>query len=144
MIAVDTNILIYAHRNDSPHHLIAERRVRGLAAGTGTWAVPWACLHEFFSIVTRPRIYNPPTPLGVALAQMDAWLASPTLILLSESEQHWQTLRAVVVASQITGARIHDARIAVTCLQHGVREFWSADRDFSRFPDLRVVNPLVA
>ena len=74
---------------------------------------------------------------------MDAWLASPTLTLLSESEQHWQELRAIVAAGHIAGARVHDARIAVICLHHGVREFWSADRDFNRFPALRVINPLV-
>jgi predicted nucleic acid-binding protein len=39
---------------------------------------------------------------------------------------------------------VHDARIAALCLQHGVRELWSADRDFNRFPALRTRNPLVA
>lgn len=63
-------------------------------------------------------------------------------MLLSESDQHWRDLRRLVAAGQITGARIHDARVAALCQQHGVRELWSADRDFSRFPDLTVVNPV--
>ena len=143
MIAVDTNILIYAHREDSPHYPAALRCVEKLAEGSASWAIPWPCVHEFISIVTRPRIYNPPTPLVQALAQIEAWLESPGLTLLSESEQHWSDLRSLAVAGHVTGARIHDARIAAICRQHGVRELWSADRDFSRFAGLKVVNPLV-
>jgi uncharacterized protein len=93
--------------------------------------------------VTHRRIYAPPTPLPHALDQVDAWLESPTLKLLTESAEHWPTLRAIVSSSRITGAQIHDARVAALCRQHGVRELWSADRDFSRFVGLTVVNPLV-
>ena len=63
-------------------------------------------------------------------------------MLLSESEQYWVVLRELLSTSQVAGARIHDARIAALCIQHQVSELWSADRDFSRFPKLRVVNPL--
>lgn len=107
------------------------------------WAIPWPCLHEFLAIVTHRRIYAPPTPLELALDQVDAWLASPTLTLLAESETHWPTLRAFVTAGRIAGPQVHDARIAALCRQHGVRTLWSADRDFSRFASLAVVNPLV-
>ena len=99
-------------------------------------------MHEFLAIVTHPRIYDPPTPLARALDQVEAWLESPTLVLLAESEQHWLELRSLVTAGQVTGARIHDARVAALCRQHGVREFWTADRDFSRFSDFAVSNPL--
>jgi predicted nucleic acid-binding protein len=84
VIAVDTNILIYAHREDSPFHDAAFRRVAGLAEGPAVWAIPWPCVHEFLAIVTHPRIYAPPTPLARALHQVDAWLESPTLALLAE------------------------------------------------------------
>jgi predicted nucleic acid-binding protein len=87
---------------------------------------------------------NPPTPLGRALDQVDAWLEAPTVSLLGESGQHWTRLRSLVHEGQIVGAMVHDPRIAALCLQHGVRELWSADRDFGRFPALRVSNPLVA
>jgi uncharacterized protein len=50
----------------------------------------------------------------------------------------------LLTAGKIAGAQVHDARIATLCLQHGVRELWSADRDFSRYPALKVVNPLVS
>ncbi len=142
MIAVDTNILVYAHREDSPFHAAAARCVAGLAEGAAPWAIPWPCLHEFLAIVTHARIYDPPTPPAAALDQVDAWLEAPSLVLLAESEQYWTELRSLVTAGRVTGARIHDARIAALCQQHGVRELWSADRDFSRFPDLAVLNPL--
>lgn len=142
MIAVDTNILVYAHREDSPFHAAAASRVATLAEAPAPWAIPWPCLHEFFAIVTHPRIYDPPTPPAAALNQVDAWLEAPSLVLLAEAEQYWTELRALVTAGRVTGARIHDARIAALCRQHGVRELWSADRDFGRFADLAVVNPL--
>jgi hypothetical protein len=100
-------------------------------------------VHEFLAIVTHPRIYDPPTPIPVALAQVDAWRESPTLVLLSESDQHWLELRDLVTKGQVSGGRIHDARVAALCRQHGVRELWSADRDFSRFAGLTAVNPLI-
>ncbi len=143
MIAIDTNILVYAHREDTPFHEIAYRRVAELAEGAAIWAIPWPCVHEFLAIVTHPRIYAPPTSLPRALDQVDAWLESPTLSLLSESATHWLTLRAQLAAGRITGLQIHDARVAALCRQHGVRELWSADRDFSRLSGLAVVNPLL-
>jgi toxin-antitoxin system PIN domain toxin len=144
LIAVDTNILVYAHREDSPFHKIASSRIADLAQGRASWGIPWPCLHEFLAIVTHPRIYDPPTPLDAALDQADAWLESPSLVLLAESERHWPELRRLVTAGRVTGPRIHDARVAALCRQHGVRELWSADRDFSRFAELRTINPLVA
>lgn len=142
MIALDTNILVYAHREDSPFHEVAARRVAELAEGGAAWAIPWPCIHEFLAIVTHPRIYDPPTPLAAALAQVEAWLESPSLVLLAESDQHWPELRTLIKKAQVTGGRIHDARVAALCRQHGVRELWSADRDFGRFTQLTVVNPL--
>lgn len=143
MIALDTNILVYAHREDSPFHEAAFRHVAELAEGRAVWGIPWPCLHEFLAIVTHPRIYAPPTPLARALDQVDAWLESPTLALLTETERHWSTLRALLAGGRIAGAQVHDARVAALCRQHGVRELWSADRDFSRFSGLNVVNPLI-
>jgi toxin-antitoxin system PIN domain toxin len=143
MIAVDTNILVYAHREDSAFHQAASRRVTELAEGATNWAIPWPCVHEFFAIVTHPRIYAPPTSSTQALDQLGAWMESPNLVLLAESAAHWPTLRDMLVAGRITGPMVHDARVAALCRQHGVRALWSADRDFGRFPDLAVVNPLI-
>lgn len=143
MIAVDTNMLVYAHRADAPWHEPAAALVRGLAEGTPAWAIPWPCLHEFLAIVTHPRIFKTPTPLDAALDQVDAWLESPGLQLLGETEGHWRQLRQELGGARITGPLVHDARVAALCIQHGVRELLTADRDFSRFPRLRARNPLV-
>jgi uncharacterized protein len=143
VIAIDTNLLVYAHREDSPFHEAADACVAQCAEARAAWAIPWPCLHEFFAIATHPRIYAPPTPAGRALEQIDAWLESPSLVLLTEGDSHWPTLRGLLAKARIAGPAVHDARIAALCLQHGVRELWSADRDFGRFTTLRVVNPLL-
>jgi hypothetical protein len=144
LIAVDSNILIYAHREDSPFHPAAATRLAQLAESPATWAIPWPCVHEFLAITTHPRIYAPPTPLAKALDQIDAWLQSPTLVLLTESGSHWPVMRDLLVAGRIAGPQVHDARIAALCRQHGVRELWSADRDFGRLPGFAVTNPLIS
>lgn len=142
MIAVDTNILVYAHREDSPFHAAAFARLAELANGPTAWSIPWPCIHEFLAIVTHPRIYDPPTPMELAIAQVEAWLESPGLVLLSETSTHWLRLRELLGAGRVDGPRVHDARVAALCLQHDVRALWSADRDFSRFAGLAVTNPL--
>ncbi|MFP5332720.1 MAG: type II toxin-antitoxin system VapC family toxin [Acidimicrobiia bacterium] len=141
MIAVDTNILVYAHRGDSRFHRSASEAIKGLAEGNRAWAIPWPCIHEFLAVVTHPRIYDPPTPLARALSQVDAWLASPSLRVLSEGPRHWETLKEQAAAGTISGAAVHDARVAAICIDAGVKELWSADRDFHRLR-LRIRNPL--
>lgn len=143
MIAVDTNILVYAHREDAEWHAAAFDCVARLAEGRALWAIPWPCVHEFLAISTPPRIYSPPTPLARALDQVAAWLESPTLVLLSEIRGYWPTLEAMLRVGRIQGPQVHDARIAALCRQNGVRELWTVDRDFQRFPELSVRNPLI-
>jgi hypothetical protein len=142
MIAVDTNILVYAHRRDSDFHGVAAECVKKLAEGRAGWAIPWPCLHEFFAISTHQKIYDPPSSREQAIAQIDAWIASPTLFLLSESPGYWEYLKPAIVAGRVTGPMVHDARVAALCTAHGVSELWTADRDFGRFAALRVRNPL--
>ena len=144
MIAVDTNILVYAHREDSDWHRAAFDRLTDLAEGRAAWGIPWPCIHEFLAIVTHPKIFAPPTPLEKALDQIDAWIESPSLVLLAESQLHWEQLRGLLASSKVSGPMVHDARIAALCMQHGVKELWSADRDFGRFSGVRVKNPLIA
>ena len=144
MIAVDTNVLVYAHREDTPWHDAAGRRLTELAEGRAAWAIPWPCVYEFLAIVTHPRIFSPPTRLATALECVAGWLESPSLVLLAEGADHWERLARLLESGRIAGPKVHDARIAALCLQHGVRELWTADRDFQRFRELKVVNPLVA
>jgi toxin-antitoxin system PIN domain toxin len=142
VIAVDTNLLVYAHREDAQFHEAALARMVELAEGTSAWAIPWPCVHEFYAIVTHPRIYAPPTSPSKAIDQIDAWLESPSLALLTESVGHWADLKPLLGAARVQGPLVHDARVAALCLQHGVKTLWTADRDFARFAPLRAVNPL--
>jgi uncharacterized protein len=145
MIAVDTNILVYAHRRDAEFHSAAAHCMKVLAEGRCAWAIPWPCLHEFFAITTHPKIYNPPSTGSEAIAQIDAWLASPALTTLSEPADYWDQLKTSLTNGKVIGPLVHDARIAALCAAHGARELWSSDRDFGRFGSALVVrNPLVA
>ncbi|MEI6025957.1 MAG: TA system VapC family ribonuclease toxin [Betaproteobacteria bacterium] len=144
MIAVDTNLLVYAHRADSAFHERARSALESLTAGAREWAVPWPCVHEFLAVVTHPRIYKTATPLETALAQLHALQAVTNLVLIAETDAHLDYLGELARAAKVQGGAVHDARIAAICLSHGVSELWSADRDFSRFPRLSVRNPLIS
>ncbi|MDZ7685008.1 MAG: TA system VapC family ribonuclease toxin [Gammaproteobacteria bacterium] len=123
MIAVDTNVLIYAHRQDDEWRSPALTTVRQLAEGTATWSIPWPCLHEFVAISTHPRIFDPPSTRDQAIEQVNAWLASPSVVLLAEGIDHWQQLVEMLNQGQVRGPKVHDARIAAICIEHGVSEF---------------------
>ena len=144
MIAVDTNLLVYAHREDVSWFDAASASIRSLAEAGRPWAIPWPCVYEFLAIVTHPRIFVTPTPLERAIDQVQAWMESPSLALLGEGPGYWNRLSEVLLASQVGGPIVHDARIAALCLANGVSELWSADRDFGRFPALKVRNPLIS
>ncbi len=144
MIAVDTNILVYAHRQDHEWHEAASLCLRTLAEGGATWAIPWPCVHEFYAVATRPNVFNPPSTAAQALGQLAAWFESPSLQLLGESANHFNTLRRLATDAKVVGAAIHDARIAAICMDHGATTLWTADRDFSRFAAIKVRNPLAS
>jgi predicted nucleic acid-binding protein len=127
MIAVDTNILVYAHRKDSAFHERADGVLTGLCEGRSDWAIPW-----------------PPTPLADALLQVECWLESPRLHLLGEEvpDLYWSRLKRLLSTGRVAGPLVHDARVAAICLAHGIDSLWTTDRDFSRFPELPTINPL--
>jgi toxin-antitoxin system PIN domain toxin len=138
--AIDTNILVYSEMVSSKHHRAARRLLTELAEGPIAWAIPWPCVYEFLRVVTHSRVFAPPVPLEIALHDLGQILGSPTLVLLSETERHAEVMLAVVNESEATGNLLHDAHIAALCIEHGVSELLTGDRDFSRFP-LRVANP---
>jgi toxin-antitoxin system PIN domain toxin len=142
VLALDTNILVYAHRRETSEHAVARDLVRDLAEGTRPWAIPWPCVYEFFSVVTNARIWKEAasTP-GEAWAQIAAWLAAPRLRLLAETDAFPEILASFAERPRVRGPVIHDARLAALCLAHGVEKLVSRDRDFSLFPELRVENP---
>lgn len=136
MIAIDTNILIYAHRQDFAQHRAAKDALNALHTSQKNWAIPLVCLHEFLSQVTGFRAPYTPTPVKDAFMQIRVWMQSETMTLLRPTEQHIDVLEQVVTHGQARGGQIHDARIAAICLENGVRQLWTADRDFARFAQL--------
>jgi toxin-antitoxin system PIN domain toxin len=144
MIAVDSNLLVYSVREDSPWHRAALACVRSLAEGIAPWVIAWPCIHEFLAIVTHPRIYRPATPTSDAILQVDYWMESPTLRLIGEDAAYWDHLKPILIGAKAAGPVVHDARIAAICRNAGVSEIWTADRDYARFPGILARNPLVA
>lgn len=142
MIAIDTNLLVYAHRPEMPFHDRARQLLVDAVAGPEPVAVPWPCAHEFLAVVSNPRIFKDPTPIGVALDAIGRLLGSLSGGFLSEGDGYLNVLERIARPALLQGAVVHDARVAALCLFHGVRVLWSADRDFSRFPNLAVANPL--
>lgn len=144
MIAVDTNVLVQAHREDASHHAAAAAALARLGAGSDGWAVPWPCVHEFLAVVTHPRVYRPASSTADAVGAIEDLAGTSDVVFLGETADHLARLGSLLTASGVVGPRVHDARIAAICLGHGVDELWTADRDFSYFPALRTRNPLVS
>lgn len=142
MIAVDTNILVAAHRRDHPLHQRARAVVKQLAEGSSTWSIPLHVLVEFYGKVTHAKIWKTPSSPAQAWDQIDQWLGSPTLRVIFADSRTLSSLRRMCEEQDIRGAKVHDARVAAVCVHNGVRELWSVDRDFSRFPELTTRNPL--
>lgn len=144
MIALDTNVLVYARREESPHHLAARAILTRLAEGDEPWAIPWPCIYEFIRVVTHPRVFDPPTSLDDALEDLESLFDSPSLALLGEGPSHRAHLRRTILAGKARGNLAHDAHIAALAFEHGVRELWTTDRDFARFSGLRIRDPFDA
>lgn len=143
MIAVDTNILVYAHRREPKEHKAAVSLLHQLAEGTGTWAIPWPCVYEFFSVVTNSRIWKAEASHPEqAWRQLEAWFGSPTLRLLSEPVEFAALFGRLARRARVRGPVIHDARVAALCLAYGVEKLLTRDRDFSLFPELVTEDPL--
>jgi uncharacterized protein len=141
LIAVDTNILVYAYDEAAPLHRRALAAMDRLVREP-VWGLPWIAVGEFYSVLTDGRRWREPQ-VDLALAALDAWMSTPGVRLLAEPPGHWESLRSLLAAARPRGRKVHDARIAAVCLAAGVSELWSVDRDFSWYPQLRVRNPLV-
>lgn len=143
MIAIDTHILVYAHRKETPWHERARDRIGELVMTGTRWAIPMHCLIEFYAKVTHRTMWNPPTRPAQAIAQIEEWLTAPSCSVLADNAHTWPAARDLLDAAQISGDQAYDARIAAVCLQHGVTELWTKDRHFLSYPALRVRDPLI-
>jgi hypothetical protein len=137
VIAVDTNILVYAHREELPQHAVARARLTALAEGDAPWAIPVFCLGEFLRVVTHPRLFDPPHTIEEGCGALDRILESPSLRILNPAERFWAMLAEAVREADATGNLVFDAQLAALCREHGVSALLTEDRDFDRFPGLR-------
>ncbi|HEX2690365.1 MAG TPA: TA system VapC family ribonuclease toxin [Kofleriaceae bacterium] len=142
MVAVDTNVLVYAHRREPQEHAAALTLLRSLVAGPEPWAIAWPSIYEFFSVVTNPKIWKQAASSpDEAWAQLAALFAAPGVHLLSEPDNFEAVLEGFAKRARVRGPVIHDARIAAICVAHGVDKLLTRDRDFSLFPELTVEDP---
>lgn len=139
MIAVDTNILVYADREESGLHASALKAVRRLAEGNEAWAIPVFCVGEFLRVVSHDRLFDPPTPIMEAVDSMHSLLASPSSRLLAPGDRYLRLLQSLIAESQVQGNLVYDAQIAAVCLEHGATVLLTEDRDFARFRSLKAM-----
>ncbi len=143
MVALDTNILVYAHRRGSTYHTEAYRLVATLAESREPYALFWPSLYEFVRVVTHHRVFDPPSLPGEAFEALAQFLAPPGVHVLSEGILHHEILEKVLRESPVSGNLMHDAQLVALALEHGVHQILTADADFSRFPQVLSRNPLV-
>ncbi len=141
MIALDTNILVYAHREGTQYHKPAVDLLRRLSEGPIPYALFWPSLYEFLRVVTHHRVFDPPSKVEEALEALSNFMQPPTVQILSETNAHDAVLRGVLAESRVTGNLMHDAHLVALALEHGVHEILTLDDDFRRFPQISSRNP---
>ena len=139
MIAVDTNVLVYAHRDSSERHGDAVAWLRHLAEGAVPWGIPVFVVGEFLRVVTHRRIFERPSSLDTALAFLEALLESPTARILAPGPRFLPLLARQARHAAVRGNLVFDAQIAAVCAEGGAGRLLTSDRDFHRFPGLEVV-----
>lgn len=139
MIAVDTNVLVYAHRAGVPEHEAALGWLRRLAEGPAPWGIPVFCLGEFVRVTTHPRLLDPPSTLAQALGALKSILASPTVRVLSPGPRWPQLFEEAALAGDARGNLAFDAQIAAVCREQGASRLLTRDADFARFPHIEIV-----
>lgn len=143
MFVVDTNVLVYAARTDSPFHAPCHELVQRWRAQRGAWFTTWSVLYEFLRVMTHRAATPRPWDVNGAWGFVQALLASPGFSVLAATERHAEVAEEVFRAvPDLAGKRIHDAHIAILMREHGVRRIYTRDTDFFRFPFLEPVDPV--
>lgn len=142
MIAVDTNLLVYAHRAGAPEHARACRIIEQ-AAGTGAWGLSLPCIGELFSVVTHPSCPPRPSTPAQVLDYVEGLIEGGATIW-SPGPGFGTRLLRLAAERKVAGARIFDLQIALMAFEGGATELWSHDRNFQSVPGLPTRDPLQA
>ncbi len=137
--AIDTNVLVYAYREEMSRHNDARSLVHRLSEGDTPWAIPVFCISEFLRVVTHRGIFHPPTPLEDAVIAIEHLLQSPSVRLLLPGDRYWSIFSSVLHRVRVSGNVIFDAQIVALCLEHGVQTIISEDRDLRGFDGIEAV-----
>jgi toxin-antitoxin system PIN domain toxin len=141
MILVDANILVYAYNPSAERHAAAKRWLEAAVAGPVPVRLAWVTVLAFVRIMTHSQVFRRPLSLREAVAIVDEWLGHPTVSVLDAGERHWPILRGLLLDGQAAGPLSTDAYLAALAIEHGAT-LHTTDRDFARFPGLKVVDPL--
>jgi toxin-antitoxin system PIN domain toxin len=133
VIAVDTNILVYAHREELPQHRAARTKLTALAEADAAWGIPVFCVAEFVRVVTHPRLFDPPYSADEACRAVDRLLASPSVRVLHSGPSFLAHFEEALREANAVGNLVFDAHIVAVCRESGVTSLLTEDRDFARF-----------
>lgn len=134
---LDVNILIYAHREESPEHRRYADWLTALADGPEPFALSQPAMEGFVRVVTNPKIFKPASSTAVAFQFLDRLLALPQCSVMRPGSQHWKIFKDLCSRPGVRGTLVPDAAHAALAIETGC-EWVSADTDFARFaPPLR-------
>lgn len=141
MKLLDANILLYAYDSDSDHHAVCRSWLEAALNSEETIALPWQTLLAFVRICTNPRATKKPLRSSEACEIVSGWLAQVNVNVIGAGDRFWDILQHQINDAQIAGPLVTDAALAALAIEHGAT-LCSVDRDFRRFRNLKLVNPL--
>ena len=140
MILTDINVLVYAHRSDTPGHVTYREWLEKVVNGDQAYGVSDIVLSGFIRVVTHPRIFNPPSDLESAFAFANEIRNQPNAVPITPGPRHWAIFTDLCKAAAAKGNLIPDAYLAALAIESG-SEWITTDRDYSRFPGLKWRHP---
>jgi toxin-antitoxin system PIN domain toxin len=145
VLAVDTNILVYAADVDSQFHKPCREWLQRQRGRPDAWYTTWPVLYEFLRVTTHPRVMRQPWSISVAWEFVTALLASPGLGVLVPTQRHADVASEVISEMpELSGNVLHDTHTAILMREHGIARICTRDTDFNRFRFIEVIDPLRA
>lgn len=143
MILVDANLLLYAYNSESPHHGPSRAWLEDTLSAGRPVRFALVTLLAFVRIASDRRIFTHPLSPTEACSLIETWLSQPNVRLLQPGPRAWRLLTGMCEEGQAKGAMVMDAHLAALAIEHGA-SIATTDRDFTRFPDIRIENPVAA